>query len=691
MFWGNFIRASLCIIMETVTMSLNRTESLPFRPRARMLVLLGDQLIKGPGVAAFELIKNAYDAGATSAKVVMRNLHEADKAEIEVVDNGSGMDWDTLTGVWLEPGTDFRKKQRETTLKRRHEQSGRLPIGEKGIGRFAAHKLGNQIALVTRASEQPEIVVSVSWKDFETEGYIDEVPVKITRREPQIFKKRETGTRITISDLRDKWTKGMVRDFHRSVMAISSPFSGPEDFQTEFILDPDPGFLESRQVSWLDGLLDISKVLDLAIFKAECRLSGRSLEYDYRFEPTPGLRLEGREVKNVKLSLKKDMERYGIGPVKINLYIYDRDPTVLSLSTSDKKGLREFLNENGGIRVYRNGVRVYDYGERGNDWLDLGGRRVNVPTKRISNNLVIGAVSLDLSKSSENVAFAIAQIETERNKDKDRIRAATARGKVKQPVIEDLSLLRQEIEKRGIAEDLSPYIDRIERQFEEVRDQLLVAASSGLSFSIVIHEIEKGIAELVTAVERDPSIERIKRLAKHLSELIDNLTYLTRKSGKAKEKASSLIRSAVFNINFRLEAHRIQLINGIERGDQDFEARCSRRLITGTIMNLIDNSIWWLENKGGKNKKIYVGTSFDLTLGPAIIVADNGPGFIDDPGYLIQPFVSRKPDGMGLGLHIASEIMQANNGHLIFPEKGDIELPEGIDGAIVALVFGAKS
>ena len=52
---------------------------------------------------------------------------------------------------------------------------------------------------------------------------------------------------------------------------------------------------------------------------------------------------------------------------------------MLALSTSDRAGLKKFLDQNGGIRVYRDGVRVFDFGEPGNDWIDLGGRRVRHP------------------------------------------------------------------------------------------------------------------------------------------------------------------------------------------------------------------------------------------------------------------------------------------------------------------------
>ena len=65
--------------------------------------------------------------------------------------------------------------------------------------------------------------------------------------------------------------------------------------------------------------------------------------------------------------------------------------------------------------------------------------------------------------------------------------------------------------------------------------------------------------------------------------------------------------------------------------------------------------------------------------------------FIDPPEYLTQPFMSRKPDGMGLGLHLANEIMKAHGGRLLFPQAEDVGLPEGIDGAVVALAFGESA
>jgi nitrogen fixation/metabolism regulation signal transduction histidine kinase len=50
--------------------------------------------------------------------------------------------------------------------------------------------------------------------------------------------------------------------------------------------------------------------------------------------------------------------------------------------------------------------------------------------------------------------------------------------------------------------------------------------------------------------------------------------------------------------------------------------------------------------------------------------------------------MSRKPDGMGLGLHLADQVMKVQGGKLLFPERDEVTLPAEFDGAVVALVFG---
>ena len=122
---------------------------------------------------------------------------------------------------------------------------------------------------------------------------------------------------------------------------------------------------------------------------------------------------------------------------------------MLRAVTDDVKGFKDYLDENGGIRIYRDGIRIYDFGEPGNDWLNLDIRRVNTPTARTSNNQILGTLRLTATASTdlrektnregfiENSAFAdfreavisiLTQVEAEKSKDQRRIREALGRG-----------------------------------------------------------------------------------------------------------------------------------------------------------------------------------------------------------------------------------------------------------------------
>lgn len=696
------------------------SDNLPFKPRARMILLLGDQLIRDPKIAVSELVKNAYDADSPDAKVVMFRITDSDRGKIVVEDSGTGMDFKTVRDIWLEPGTDYRANQRKN--RERTPRYGRLPLGEKGVGRFAAHKLGRKIKLITRKKGHPEVVVEINWDKFYEHTYLSDVPVKIQEMVPQVYTGSMTGTRIEISRLRNTWSRGMVRDLARSVMSICSPFDKEGEFKVDLKL--------TENKEWLKELMTVDEVLEYSLFRANCNILKNQLTYNYEFKPFPAMDKVATRQGKIEIPLietsdndLKLLDKY-VGPIHIDLYIFDREPSILALGVTDKRGLKQFLDEMGGIRVYRDGIRVYDYGEPGNDWLNLGGRRVNIPTRRISNNLVIGAVSLKLDKSNglgsedkENdkgliektnregfvynptfrafyaaVEFTVRQIEAERNKDKTRIRNAYSSKRLKEPVLDDLTNLRDLVERKKLTKELGPFLDGIESDFTLIRDRFLTSASAGLSLSTVIHEVEKGIAELVNAVKTEHASPRVRRLAEHLADLVKGFASLIRKSGTSREKISNLISHAIFNTELRLKIHGIKAI--LSNDQEDFEVKCTRRLIIATLMNLIDNSIWWLDNKWGKlqnKKQIYIGTSKELTYGPAIIVADNGPGFLDPPEYLIEPFISRKPDGMGLGLHIADQIMKVQGGKLEFPEPGDLSLPRAFDGAVVALVFGGEN
>ena len=115
---------------------MTKVEPLPFKPRARIILQLGDQLIRNERIALFELVKNSYDADASEVKIILSHIESMDKGEIIVHDDGSGMSLNTVVNVWMEPGTDYRANQFQERT--RTPKFGRLPIGEKGIGLEAA-------------------------------------------------------------------------------------------------------------------------------------------------------------------------------------------------------------------------------------------------------------------------------------------------------------------------------------------------------------------------------------------------------------------------------------------------------------------------------------------------------------------------------------------------------------------------
>ena len=136
---------------EEVT-KINQDKEIPvrFKPRARLLIQLGDQLIKNESIALVELVKNSYDADANIVNIYMENVDNPDNGVIIIEDDGYGMSPETVENVWLEPGSDFKtQKIKNLEVSPKYE---RLPIGEKGIGRFGVHKLGNIIEMTTKSN-----------------------------------------------------------------------------------------------------------------------------------------------------------------------------------------------------------------------------------------------------------------------------------------------------------------------------------------------------------------------------------------------------------------------------------------------------------------------------------------------------------------------------------------------------------
>lgn len=709
-----------------------------FQPRARLLLQLGDKLIKNENIALLELIKNSYDADSRKVIVKLEKVTDKKLGRIVIIDDGEGMDMNIIENVWLEPGSDYKAEL--FAKKIRTKKYKRLPIGEKGIGRFGAHKLGNKIELISKQEDKNEVVVRIDWNQFSQNKYLKDAKFEVIERTPEYFLSKRKGTKIIITDLRTDWDRRMVRDLYKSVFTLNSPFQKRGNFNVEIEID-NPQLVED--------LPKFESIKQFALWYFKCKILGdRIIEFKYVFTPWENLiEVEGRTItqddpviadndlltrKNKEkpkeeeiINLSKnysdqDGKIETIGEISFEGYIFDRERTTLELSNLQSiSQLKSYLDEQGGIRVYRDQIRINEYGEKGNDFLGLNMRRVNTPALRVSNNIILGVIDLKAEDSKalvektnregfvENEAYydfkdaiicTIKKIENLRYQDKELIRAKYNPTEKEEPVLHRLNVLKQLIEKRiqdePLRKEITKHLIKIEEDYNYINDVLLTSAGAGLTLSFGVHEVQKVISELNAVIEKEAIPDKITNLIKHLDKLIENYSDLLRQSDSKEENIIDLLKGAIFNIEYRLEAHQIELLQEYLKYKGDKKIRCSRRLLLSSVINIVDNSIYWLEKRKKQSaetkdifsKKIFINIFKEKSDFVSVLIADNGFGFNLPTNQIIKPFITSKQDGMGLGLHLVSEIMKTQGGQLCFPEFGDYEIPDEFKrGAVVVL------
>jgi two-component system sensor kinase FixL len=92
------------------------------------------------------------------------------------------------------------------------------------------------------------------------------------------------------------------------------------------------------------------------------------------------------------------------------------------------------------------------------------------------------------------------------------------------------------------------------------------------------------------------------------------------------------------------------------------EVAVDRIQVQQFVVNLIRNAVEAMESE---RRELTVSAAPDGDGGVAIRVADTGPGLPPEVAErLFQPFVTTKPQGMGIGLSICRSIVQAHGGEL---------------------------
>ena len=181
-------------------------------PSARLQRYLGQELIADSNLAIIEFVKNAYDANAT--RVDIEFALSSSPSTLIISDNGEGMSLESFEEDWMQPG--FSRKSitqsegnqaTESQPNRISRQLARTPLGEKGLGRFAAGRLGSALDVYTRKSKSESclhVEFNWSWFDDMYRSLSDiEIPYRLTDME--IDNLPASGTVIVISDLRLKW------------------------------------------------------------------------------------------------------------------------------------------------------------------------------------------------------------------------------------------------------------------------------------------------------------------------------------------------------------------------------------------------------------------------------------------------------------------------------------------------------
>ena len=116
---------------------------------AALLFQLGEELVNKRSVALGELIKNAYDADATSVTITFENV-QTKGGTIEVADDGTGLSFERIRDAWMRIATSSKVHEPFSDRFRRPR------TGAKGIGRFAARRLAHQLEVVTIALIDPK-------------------------------------------------------------------------------------------------------------------------------------------------------------------------------------------------------------------------------------------------------------------------------------------------------------------------------------------------------------------------------------------------------------------------------------------------------------------------------------------------------------------------------------------------------
>lgn len=545
---------------------------------ARTILELGKELISSDEVALYELIKNSVDARSPTVRIVARivlpragyqqardaiagtgrdlklppatveevlaiveaakpdnlaaGLFEAFMADlqpatdtadlkarliaaqqshnwIEVRDEGSGMSLDDLTEVYLRIGTRSRRADNMT---------GAHYLGDKGVGRLSAMRLGERLRVTTtRHGERTWHTLDIDWRQFSHDRDMDIGEVEITPREG--LRKEDPspqGTTIRISDLGGDWSLDRFRElFQGKIARMIDPFEPGagnklleiHHNETRVLIPSVPQSLLNSAHASARGELRFERkgkpVLDGNLVSAEPVLAG-TVAY-HRYGRSRPLEQRGAEVYSIAQQSVKRRGKRGhatfqsvairpdaltaLGPFKFDVYWFNRRvvEAVPSLTATSSETREQVAQWSGGPMLYRYGFRVLPYGEPQDDWLNLDVVAFGESGFKLNRQQVVGRVRVWAPHT------ALSE-QTNRQGLVDSDAASALRTIMTWVLHVELRNLINEVDK---AEQLT------KRQAEE----------KALAFRDTQHEVELAVAELRTKLDpaSRPLIDRVSR------------------------------------------------------------------------------------------------------------------------------------------------------------------------------------
>jgi len=674
------------------------------RPRARIIRTIGDELINNDFVAVIELVKNSYDADARRVTVKFEPPLEKGKGRILVIDDGVGMDFNTIKTGWLEPASLMKKKKRKTTR-------GRAVLGEKGVGRFAAAKLSSKMEMVTRTKgHSEEITVCFDWSKFGDDKYLDEVECRWERRPATIIKNQ--GTVLVLENLNLDWDIDKLTQLRTYLSRMVSPFKKVRDFSI---------YLELPRVfEKLSGEVDASPALSHPKYSIKGSVDEKGhYALEYQSIDTAPTKLTGDFC--IPLKSKKDARPPSCGPFDIEFRIWDLDKNDLEdlISKTKQKitlnNLRGDINQAAGLSIYRDDFRVHPYGGRDNDWLRLDMRRVQNPTLRLSNNQVVGNIaisleenpglkdqsnregivdSMDFSDLKHLVIEVINLLEQrrfkERRKSRDGEHAEVHEGILSGITAEPLKKIIEEKlpNDRDAIQLAKKTEDALQEKVQKIREVISRyrrLATLGQLIDIVLHDGHSAVSKIGSEVllfesdleSKNISLAKIKKrlgFIKQSANLLSNLfqriePFGGRRRGKPKDFLLEVAINNCFLIHER-ELRETKIDYTIPKTST--HAQMDDVELQEIIINLLTNSIHWLGTVKDRQRKIVVEIG-KSAHGVEIIFSDNGPGVPEENAETIfYPYFSTKQDGVGLGLTIAGELTNEMGGDLELLKDGSL-------------------